>query len=146
MNEAKALLLASLMVTAFMTGLIWFVQVVHYPGFQKVGESEFVPYHHFHTSATSLVVIAPMLLELGLAAYMILAAPQWMWWNVTSLVLVVLVWGITFFFIVPVHNQLEGGLDIPAVQQLVLLNLVRSFFWTGKLVVLAVLAFRELLN
>jgi hypothetical protein len=35
--------------TAAMVGLIWFVQVVHYPLFASVGADEFVAYENAHT-------------------------------------------------------------------------------------------------
>ena len=37
-------LLAHAAATLFMVGLIWFVQVVHYPLFARVGPDAFVPY------------------------------------------------------------------------------------------------------
>ena len=57
---SDALLLACLASTLFMTGLIWFVQVVHYPLFDRVGAARFVPYHAAHSRRTSWVVAAPM--------------------------------------------------------------------------------------
>ncbi len=142
-SNLKILLLLSLSVTAFMTGLIWFVQVVHYPGFQKISSQSFVSYHHFHTSATGMVVIAPMLLELALAAVMVYLA--WgQWWHWLSLGLVLAVWLLTFVWIVPVHEQLGQVFDLAAAQKLVILNLVRSLLWTGKMLVLFYLCLQKL--
>lgn len=49
-------LLAHAAATLFMVGLIWFVQVVHYPLFAKVGPDVFVPYAASHGNLTGLVV------------------------------------------------------------------------------------------
>ena len=53
--------------TVFMTGLIWFVQVVHYPLFSAVGRDRFSEYEGRHSRLTGRVVGAPMLLELATA-------------------------------------------------------------------------------
>lgn len=138
MPELKLLLVSNLVLTAFLTGLVWFVQVVHYPGFQHIGSDQFVDYHHFHTSATGKVVILPMLLELAIAVWL-LGTPAhqgWIWANLSG---VLLVWLITFFWIVPVHNQLAGGLDLAQAKQLVWLNGWRTLFWTGKCIAAVVL-------
>jgi len=50
-----------------MVGLIWLVQVVHYPLFGMVGPGDFKSYHHKHTRLISWVVGPPMLVE-GLSA------------------------------------------------------------------------------
>jgi hypothetical protein len=43
-NATQLLLLANLVLTAFLTGLIWFVQVVHYPIFLQVKEADSAPF------------------------------------------------------------------------------------------------------
>jgi hypothetical protein len=143
-SQVKLLLLLSLVVTAFLTGLIWFVQVVHYPGFQKVGEPSFVNYHHFHTSATGLVVVVPMLLELVLAAVLVGLDSNRLEW--LSLGLVLAVWLLTFALIVPVHGRLESGFDLGAARKLVQLNLIRALLWTSKLLVVGLLCKKEFLG
>ena len=58
------LLLLNAAATLFMTGLIWFVQVVHYPLFGSVGDGGFDRYAALHARRTTWVVGPPMLLEL----------------------------------------------------------------------------------
>ena len=66
----------------FMTGLIWFVQVVHYPLFAKVSGT-YPAYQAEHMARTTWVVAVPMLVELG--AGVLLAAfavePGWHRWR-----------------------------------------------------------------
>ena len=45
-----------LLATAGMVGIIWFVQVVHYPLFTSVGRDAFVAYELRNTNLTSFVV------------------------------------------------------------------------------------------
>ena len=62
-TAAVVLLSLHLAATAVMTGLIWFVQVVHYPLFAAVGAEQFVAYEVAHQRRTSFVVGLPMLVE-----------------------------------------------------------------------------------
>jgi hypothetical protein len=52
-----------------MTGLIWFVQVVHYPLFRAVGSSGYAAYQERHMRLTKVVVVPRMLLEAATAAW-----------------------------------------------------------------------------
>jgi hypothetical protein len=65
MNEShlQLLLLSNAAATLFMTGVIWFVQVVHYPLFQATGTTEFTAYEQRHTSLTTTVVGPAMCIE-----------------------------------------------------------------------------------
>lgn len=44
------LLLIILLAAAFMAGLSWFISVVHYPLFARVGTPEWTDYHAAHTA------------------------------------------------------------------------------------------------
>ena len=55
-------LLANLSTTLFMVGVIWFVQVVHYPLFSRVGGEGFALYSKAHSRLTTYVG-PPMLVE-----------------------------------------------------------------------------------
>ena len=56
----KAVLLAHFAATLFMTGVIWFVQVVHYPLFDRVQGDRFSVYAASHGRLTTWVVAPPM--------------------------------------------------------------------------------------
>ena len=57
------LFLVHLVATAYMVGVIWFVQIVHYPLMLEVGDAAFCRYSRLHQSRTSYVVGPPMLIE-----------------------------------------------------------------------------------
>ena len=61
--------------TLAMVGLIWFVQVVHYPLFAKVGSAGFTEYEQLHQQRTTLVVAPLMLTEAATACAMLWARP-----------------------------------------------------------------------
>ena len=54
--------------TISLFGLIWFVQIVHYPLFARVGQDGFRRYASNHATRTTFVVAPLMLLELATAA------------------------------------------------------------------------------
>ena len=115
-------------VTCFMTGLIWFVQIVHYPLFATVGEEAFAIYERQNTRRTAWLVIVPMLLELVLAAVLVWQRGDVLSW--TSLLLLGLIWFSAAIWQMPLHQQLEKGFDADSYQRLVRTNLMRTMAWS----------------
>ena len=52
-----------------LTGLIWTVQLVHYPSFQFIEKDSFVEFEKFHQRKISILVIPLMILEVLLSFY-----------------------------------------------------------------------------
>ncbi len=130
------ILLANAFSTLFMTGLIWFVQVVHYPLFAKVGDADFPAYSRAHQTLTTLVVGPPMLVE-ALTAGLLVAVrpaliPVWMTW--TGLALVIVIWISTATLQVPAHGKLVQGFDASTNALLVGSNWIRTVGWTARAV------------
>ena len=59
----EAMLLVHVAATWFMVGLIWFIQLVHYPLFHGVGTEQWGTYAAAHTRRTTWVVGPAMALE-----------------------------------------------------------------------------------
>ncbi len=120
--------------TVFMTGLIWFVQVVHYPLFGWVPGDGFVAYEREHVRRTGWVVGPPMLLEVGTAGALIalrapLAAdPRFL----AAFGLLLLVWVATAVFSVPAHNRLSDTPDPRTIRRLVATNWLRTVGWSAR--------------
>jgi hypothetical protein len=128
----EPLLLLHASATLFMTGLIWFVQVVHYPLFHGVGGDAFRHYSADHQRRTSLVVGPVMLLEVGTAIGLVIALPPgpqriaaWL-----GLGLLAAIWLSTAAVQVPLHKRLLGGYDRRTITQLVHSNWFRTVGWT----------------
>lgn len=113
-----------------MTGLIWFVQVVHYPLFAAVGPAGFAAYHAAHSRLTTLVVGPLMLVEAACAVWIALERPSAAAW--LGIVLLAVVWGATFFVSVPRHNLLATGFDAAVIDSLVATNWIRTIAWTAR--------------
>ena len=131
----KLLLLANVASTWAMVGVIWFVQIVHYPLFDRVGESAFQRYELDHQRLTTFVVAPLMLIEAICAVVLVLNRPAYLspalvW---TSGFCLALVWLSTFFIQVPLHESLgKRGLDVGLVARLVNGNWIRTFLWTCR--------------
>ncbi len=127
-----------------MTGLIWFVQVVHYPLFDRVEVEAFRRYHADHTRTTTYVVILPMVAELIASVYLVARRPDgvepWMVW--AGLACAVVSWGVTFFCSVPAHDRLAAGFEVEAHRWLVRTNAIRAASWTAHSAVLLLMTSR----
>jgi hypothetical protein len=124
--------------TGVMVGIIWFVQVVHYPLMALVGREGYAAYQAAHARRTTFVVAGPMLLELATGVWLALrpfpyfpASAAW-----AGLALLAVVWLSTFFLQVPEHGRLEGGFDETAHRRLVRGNWIRTAAWTLRGVLL----------
>lgn len=139
MHTSLWLLLANLLITSFLNGLVWFVQIVHYPSFRYI-TTHFSAFHHFHTARTSLITAFPMLIELILAFALLWEyQAQRNWLSVLALLaflLALAVWVNTFFFAIPLHVKLGEGFQEAVHIQLLQVNLWRSLLWTARLAVL----------
>ena len=129
---ALPLLLAHVAATLYMTGLIWFVQRVHYPLFAGVGPLEFRAYEQAHVARTTPVVGPPMLIEAGTALVLAVATPSGVdpraaW---AGLALLGGIWLSTWLQQVPRHRDLERGFEERAHQRLVASNWIRTSGWT----------------
>lgn len=125
-----ALLLAHAGATLFMTGLAWFVQVVHYPLFRLAGEAGFPAYAEAHSRRTTWVVGPPMLLEAVTAGLLLLVEAGAV--TVAGATLLVLVWLSTALLQVPCHTRLGGGFDTLVHSRLVRTNWLRTVLWSAR--------------
>jgi hypothetical protein len=133
--SAKLLLLANLAPALYMTGVIWFVQLVHYPLFAAVPRESFLAYEARHRILTTFVVAPAMLLELGaslLFAYSYSRSLP----HLAASALTLVVWGSTFFIQVPLHESLSNGFSPETIRNLVASNWIRTLSWTLRSLIL----------
>ncbi|WP_199726436.1 hypothetical protein [Acidipila sp. EB88] len=133
-----------------MFGLIWFIQVVHYPLFLQVTPSQFPVYEAAHANRTTYVVAPLMLLELASALLLLVprmrppqvSAPE-AWIGVA---LVAVLWGSTAFIQVPLHNRLHLAYSAPLIQRLVRTNWIRTVAWSARALLVLHWAYRGALT
>ena len=126
--------LVHLAATLLMVGVIWIVQIVHYPLFAGVGADGWAAYEASHESRITLVVGPLMVAELVTAVWLVLdrpdALPSWM--VVAGAALVGVIWASTAFVQVPLHSALGGAFDADAHSRLVATNWVRTIAWSAR--------------
>lgn len=138
-----ALLLAHAASTWFMTGVIWFVQLVHYPLMARVGREHWREYEGGHQRWTTLVVMPAMLVELGATLALLLRgvwgespAPGALWFGAA---LLALIWLSTTLVQVPLHARLEAGFEARTHARLVATNWIRTLAWSARAAVATLL-------
>lgn len=132
MNEAILLQLHA-MSTLMMAGVIWFVQVVHYPMFSLLDGPSFTQYAHVHQQRTTLVVAPLMLIEILTATWLVTLPTLnglWMTWLGISLLLVA--WLSTAAIQMPCHSKLAESFNAATVRWLVVTNWIRTAAWSAR--------------
>lgn len=127
------LILIHLIASIFMTGVIWMVQIVHYPLFDQVSDSDFPRFEMSHSFRIGFVVMPPMLIELitaglllGKLGSQIGVSRYWLAGSTAA------IWLITFLLHMPQHEILTRGFDANVHRELVHTNWVRTILWTLK--------------
>jgi hypothetical protein len=126
-------MLCQLALAGMMAGLVWFVQVVHYPLMAEVGE-RFVSYELLHTQRTGWIVAPLMLAELAVTAYCLIFAWQTesRFWILAAATCLAGCWLVTFFVSVPLHGKLSVAFNAADLQRLISSNWIRTWLWTAR--------------
>ena len=129
--------------TFMMTGIIWFVKVVHYPLFHKVGQDNFSEYETHHTRLTGWVVGPLMIAELLTAALLFFWGPPDVPFSLllAGVVLLTVIWGSTALLQVPLHGKLILGFDVDVIQKLVNSNWIRTIAWSLRALLIIIMMF-----
>lgn len=132
-------LLVQFAATWTMVGIIWFVQVVHYPLFARVVGTGSGAYAVENQRRTSWVVGPPMAAEGVTALWLVVSPPGGVGrvLPLVGLVLLALVLGSTVLLQVPAHARLVDGHDPSTVRRLVSGNWLRTVGWTARGVLVA---------
>lgn len=120
--------------TLFLAGLIWTIQIVHYPLFKRVGAGDYAAYQTGHMSRITYVVAPVMLAELASGIYLALFSiaeinPNYFRFGLT---LVLLNWISTMLIQSPIHGKLVKTYDDKLIKKLVFTNWIRTIFWTFR--------------
>ena len=126
--NAAWLPLAHFAFTCFMTGLIWFVQLVHYPLYGAVGREQFGAYEREHMRRVSWLV-GPLMLAEAVTALALLWHPGP---YAANFLLLAVTWLSTAVWQVPQHEVLREGFDAEASNRLVRTNWVRTACWSAR--------------
>jgi hypothetical protein len=127
--------LVHLAATAFMTGVIWYVQLVHYPLMAGWPHDQFAAWESDHRARTTPVVLPAMLFEAATAVVLLWQAPRGRARRllVAGGLLLLGIWASTFLLQVPCHDLLSRGWDERVHARLVETNWLRTVLWSGRL-------------
>jgi hypothetical protein len=117
-----------------MTGVIVFVQVVHYPLMAVVGRDRYREYQEVHMRRTPWVVLPAMGLELGAALGLAATRPGTsdVSLALVGVALLGVIWLSTVVVQAPFHGRLADGFDPDLHRRLVRSNWVRTAAWGAR--------------
>ncbi|MFM8871510.1 MAG: hypothetical protein ACKOFD_08035 [Actinomycetota bacterium] len=136
-SQVRAIVIAHVIATWFMVGLIWTIHVVHYPLFAEVGDATYVAFQSAHVDRIGKLLFVPWLTEgITLLALLWLAfiagrrelrTPVMIGAIAMAMVLV-----ISGFWSAPAHGELMEGFDSAVHDRLMTANLIRTLAWTVR--------------
>jgi hypothetical protein len=139
-------LLLNTAATGMMIGLIFTIQLVHYPLFAEVGEAAWPAYAAGHGRRISLLVLPWMGLEALSAVWLVVAppagAPRGLLW--LALGLLAAIWLLTALVNGPAWTRLARGWSVEGHRRLVAANWPRTVLWTVRGTLLLVLLAQRL--
>ncbi len=118
--------------TWFMTGLIWLIQVVHYPLMRYALGPNFNEFHLEHSRRITWVVLPMMSLELMTGAILFFNFQSYLgfWRCGLPLFFSTMTFFGTALFFIPLHDQLQRGPSQNRITRLVRANRLRTLIWT----------------
>ncbi len=130
-------LFANTVATCMMVGVIWFVQVVHYPLLSQYGAAQSTQVAREHQRRTGWVVGAPLAVE-GISTLVLLAdrpagVAIYLPWVGAALLAVAL--GSTVLLSVPLHSRMASAHDATVARKLVRTNWPRTIAWSARAIV-----------
>jgi hypothetical protein len=133
---------AQLVATIYLVGLIWCIQVVHYPLMSHIEIREFVDFHRQHSVRVGSIVILPMVFELLASVTLAVLPPNDVapTLPLLGLGLTVVIWISTFGIQVPLHRKLSDGFNADHHRLLVRSNWVRTLSWSLRAAIAVAMA------
>ena len=120
--------------TSVMSGVIWVIQLLHYPSFHFIDDQKYIEFQHFHMQRISFIVIPVMIIEFAsalLLAYFFRSSL-----TIILLALLLGVWAVTFIFFTNMHQKLTNGYNQGIVDRLIQINWFRTTLWSLRLIIL----------
>ena len=115
---------------ALMVGVSLLAQFIIYPSFKKSNFKSFKTYHLNYTKKMFYIAAPIMLVELFSSILLVYKYLSKIY--LTSLFILILIWILTFGFIVPIHNLLGKIHNKEKVDKMIKLNGIRAVFWILK--------------
>ncbi len=109
--------------------LIWIIQLIVYPSFLHYTTNNLIKWHSKYTPLIGFIVGPLMLAQLGISIYQL--HNEITTYNVINVMLISVIWILTFLQFVPIHNNISRGkISKSLLVSLVLKNWSRTILWT----------------
>lgn len=110
-------------------GLVWTIQLVHYPLFKYVEAPHWPRVHSFHSRNITFIVFPLMLIELLTSVQLFMEASNFT--NIVSLTCALFSWLLTAAVFIPLHHRIATRPLLDVFSLLVRLNWLRTLIWTA---------------
>tara|TARA_B000000532_G_scaffold51724_1_gene39536 strand:+ start:257 stop:652 length:396 start_codon:yes stop_codon:yes gene_type:complete len=117
-----------------MVGISLITHFVTYPSFKLIKSSIFSEFHKSYTNKMLLIVAPVMILELISSILLVIFDVSDNDTETGLLITLILIWFLTFFAIVPIHNKLAVNYTKDLNQKLIKYNGFRTALWIIKLI------------
>ena len=134
-NE-QSMLAMHLVLASIMVGVIWVIQLVHYPSFRFTDREKYVSFQIFHMRNISFIVVPVMILEFLSGLLLVLYHSNQESLLRISFILLLIIWLVTAMFFAQIHQKLSKGYDETLVRNLVSLNWIRTLLWTIRTIII----------
>ena len=143
MNDPIFYVLMQLICSWMMIGIIWFIQLVHYPLYAKIKEG-FIEYERSQIRRVAFLVGPIMLVEAITSIILVGVAPPGIQTKLAALnlILLIFIWISTFLFLIGQHQKLSIRFSKKTLHLLIATNWIRAILWTfkGVLIILMIYA------
>lgn len=130
----KTFIYISLFSNLIMVGVSLITHFVTYPSFRLIKSSLFSEFHKSYTNKMLFIVAPVMILELISSLFLVIFDVSDNNTEIGLLISLLLIWFLTFFIIVPIHNKLTVNYNKDLNQKLIKYNGLRTIFWIIKLI------------
>jgi hypothetical protein len=125
-----------LIFTSLMVGVIWVIQLVHYPSFHYVKKDNYPLFQRFHMQRISIIVMPLMIIELLSGSYLVYDRLYLNIYFLSSILILLVIWLLTAVIFSGLHQRLEQGYDESLVNKMILYNWIRTSLWTLRLLLI----------
>lgn len=130
MIDEDIILNICLITNLLMIGISLIIQFIVYPSFKIFDNAFFLKYHRNYMKKMFIIVSPIMILEIVSSAILYILSQT----KIEALILFIniLIWLVTFIFIVPIHNSFSKNNNLKKVKKLLNYNFTRTFLWIFK--------------
>jgi hypothetical protein len=126
----EVLIIGHIAATWFMIGLIWTMQIVHYPLWIDIGKRESANYHGRHTRRIGWLVGIVGGVEFLTGSALLALIPDAL--SASGMSLLTTIWLVTAFVQMPLHKRLGSYWSDSAIHRLIRGNWIRTLLWSMR--------------